>query len=39
MRIYISCDMEGVSGIVDWKQVTFSDPASIQGRRFATLDL
>lgn len=39
MRIYIICDMEGVSGIVDWKQVTFADPASAQGRRLATLEL
>jgi D-amino peptidase len=39
MRVYIVCDMEGVSGVVDWKQVTFSDPASVQGRRFATEDL
>jgi D-aminopeptidase len=39
VRVYIICDMEGTSGVTDWKQVTFSDPSSAQGRRLATLDL
>ncbi|MGC1908980.1 MAG: M55 family metallopeptidase [Candidatus Dormiibacterota bacterium] len=32
MRIYISCDMEGVAGIVDWSQVTSADDASLGPR-------
>jgi D-amino peptidase len=32
MRVYISCDMEGVAGIVDWQQVT-PGPEFELGRR------
>ena len=39
MKVYIIFDMEGCSGIVDWRQVTLSDPASSVARRLATLDL
>jgi D-aminopeptidase len=39
MKVYIIFDMEGCSGIVDWRKVTLSDPASSVARRLATLDL
>ncbi|MFZ0168701.1 MAG: M55 family metallopeptidase [Candidatus Dormiibacterota bacterium] len=32
MRVFISCDMEGVAGIVDWQQVT-AGPEFAVGRR------
>ena len=39
MKVYIIFDMEGCSGIFDWRQVTVSDPASAAARRMATHDL
>ena len=39
MKAYIIFDMEGCSGIFDWRQVTLSDPCSAAARRAATLDL
>lgn len=33
MKVYIIFDMEGCSGIYDWRQVTLSDPASSAARR------
>ncbi|MGA7088006.1 MAG: M55 family metallopeptidase [Candidatus Dormiibacterota bacterium] len=33
MKIYISCDMEGVAGLVDWQQVSSPGPEYEMGRR------
>ena len=32
MKIFISCDMEGTAGIVDWQQVIGPGPAYERGR-------
>lgn len=39
MRILISCDMEGISGIVDWEQVTPGKSEWERGRRLMTADV
>lgn len=38
MKILISCDMEGVSGVVDWQQVTPGQPEWERCRRLMTGD-
>ncbi|HEX9012127.1 MAG TPA: M55 family metallopeptidase, partial [Anaerolineaceae bacterium] len=39
MRVLIACDMEGISGIVDWKQVDPDHPEYQLGRRQMTADV
>src|ERR1700675_5151306 len=36
MRVHVISDMEGVSGIVKWQQVTGGDPMFEEGRRLYT---
>ncbi len=38
MKVYISTDMEGITGIVDWGQVTFGDKEFDAGRKLMTGD-
>ena len=33
MRVFVSVDMEGVAGIVDWEQCRGPGPAYEEGRR------
>jgi D-amino peptidase len=39
MRVHIISDMEGVSGIVKWEQVTGGDPMYEEGRRLYTEEI
>jgi D-amino peptidase len=39
MKILISCDMEGISGIVDWKQVTPNEREWERGRKLMVGDV
>lgn len=39
MRVLIMCDMEGVSGIVDWPQVNGGAPMYEEGRRLYTEEI
>src|SRR5574341_1331508 len=40
MKLLISCDMEGISGIVDWEQVTPGHPEyTTRGRKLMTGDV
>jgi D-amino peptidase len=38
VKVYISVDMEGISGIVDWKQVTDGEKQYERGQRLMTAD-
>ena len=39
MRVFVVSDMEGVSGIVKWKQTTGGDPMYEEGRRLYTEEI
>src|SRR5947208_14235030 len=39
MRVHVSSDMEGVSGIVKWQQTTGGDPMYEEGRRLYTEEI
>jgi D-amino peptidase len=38
MKVYVSVDMEGISGVVDWGQVTVGQPEYERGRKLMTAD-